>query len=119
MSKSIKSIVTLTKSAAFKIKNQLEIAKKIDPTRDGIIIGTRTRGCNGHTYKMDYTTILEEKNNMEKVLIDDITLYINNKSLLTLIGCEIDYKDDKLFSGFIFNNPNAKGNCGCGESFNI
>ena len=119
MSRSIKSVVILTKAASIKIKNQLEIAKKIDPTRDGIIIGTRTRGCNGHTYKMDYTTILEEKKNMEKVLIDDTPLYIDNKSLLTLIGSEIDYKDDKLFSGYIFNNPNAKGNCGCGESFNV
>ena len=119
MSKSIKSVVTLTKAASIKLQNQLKMAKKVDPNRDGIIIGTRTRGCNGHTYKMNYTTRFEKKTNMEKVLIDNTPLYIDNKSLFTLIGSEIDYKDDQLFSGFIFNNPNAKGNCGCGESFNI
>ena len=119
MSRLVKSVVTLTKAASVKLQNQFRIAKKVNPNRDGIVISTSTRGCNGHTYKMNYTTNCEDKTKMAKVVIDDTPLYIDNKSLFTLIGSEIDYKDELLFSGFIFNNPNAKGKCGCGESFNV
>tara|TARA_A200000113_G_scaffold224348_1_gene242021 strand:- start:559 stop:936 length:378 start_codon:yes stop_codon:yes gene_type:complete len=114
-----KSIVTVTKSAASRLKTLLKLAQKKDSNRDGILISTRQRGCNGHSYKMDYTTRFQCKENMEKVISDGVNIFIDNKSLFTLIGCEVDYENQATYSGFVFNNPNAKGNCGCGESFNI
>ena len=113
-----KSVVTLTNSAAAKLSNMMRLARKINEDRDGVIISTRQRGCNGHSYKMDYTTRFQSKDLMERIDVKGVTLFIDNKSLMRLIGCEVDYVDSSLYSGFVFNNPNAKGSCGCGESFN-
>lgn len=48
-----------------------------------------------------------------------VRILIDSKAQLTLLGTEMDYQTDKLASEFIFNNPNIKGTCGCGESFNV
>lgn len=48
-----------------------------------------------------------------------VRVFIEKKAQLTLLGTEMDYVEDKLSSEFVFNNPNIKGTCGCGESFNI
>jgi iron-sulfur cluster assembly protein len=48
-----------------------------------------------------------------------VTLFVDSKALMFLIGTEMDYVEDKLQSGFVFNNPNEKGRCGCGESFRV
>lgn len=55
----------------------------------------------------------------EEVLQDGVKILIDSKAQLTLLGTEMDYQTDKLASEFIFNNPNIKGTCGCGESFNV
>ncbi|OLY82085.1 Iron-sulfur assembly protein 1 [Smittium mucronatum] len=55
----------------------------------------------------------------EKVTQDGITVFVDSKALLSLIGTEMDYFNGKLASQFIFNNPNIKGACGCGESFMV
>lgn len=55
----------------------------------------------------------------EEVVQDGVRVFIDKKAQLTLLGTEMDFVKSKLSSEFVFNNPNIKGTCGCGESFNI
>lgn len=87
---------------------------------EGIKISTRTRGCSGMSYVIEYA--LKDKNisKFDDVVIrDGVAIYIDAKASMFLIGSEMIYKSDELNSGFDFVNPNEKGRCGCGESFKI
>jgi len=80
-----------------------------------IRLGTRTKGCAGVSYKVEFADIVDMGD--ELVEIDGLKLVIDNKSLIYLIGLVVDFKETELESGFVFENPNKKGECGCGESF--
>lgn len=83
----------------------------------GVRIGVRTKGCSGLSYTLEFA---DEKNEFdEEMEIDGITVLIDPKATMFIIGTEMDYVEDKLESGFVFNNPNEKGRCGCGESFHV
>lgn len=83
----------------------------------GVRIGVRTKGCSGLSYTLEFA---DEKNPFdEEMEVDGITLLIDPKATMFIIGTEMDYVEDKLESGFVFNNPNEKGRCGCGESFHV
>nr|XP_025033651.1 iron-sulfur cluster assembly 1 homolog, mitochondrial [Pelodiscus sinensis] len=103
----------VTPSAVEKIKQLL----KDKPEHVGVKVGVRTRGCNGLSYKLDYTKTKGDSD--EEVVQDGVRVFIEKKAQLTLLGTEMDYVEDKLSSEFVFNNPNIKGTCGCGESFNV
>ena len=75
------------------------------------------KGCNGHSYKISYTN--EKAKFDEVVQEEDIRIILDSKSLLFLVGTEIDFVEDDLRSEFVFKNPQAKSQCGCGESFNF
>ncbi|ONF97511.1 HesB/IscA family protein [Sphingomonas jeddahensis] len=83
----------------------------------GVKLSTPRRGCSGLAYSVDYVT--EAKPFDEKIETDGGTLYVDGGSILYLIGSTMDWVEDDFTAGFVFNNPNAKGACGCGESFTV
>jgi iron-sulfur cluster assembly protein len=109
-----KQAMTVTDAAAERI--QALLVKRGKPSV-GIRIGVRSRGCSGLTYTLEYA---DEKGKYDEVVEDKgVTLLIDPKASMFIIGTEMDYVDDRLQSGFTFRNPNEKGRCGCGESFHV
>jgi iron-sulfur cluster assembly protein len=106
--------MSLTDAAADRIRALL--ARRNRPAV-GIRIGVRSRGCSGLTYTVEYA---DEKGKLDEVVQDKgVTVLIDPKASMFIIGTEMDYVEDKLQSGFTFTNPNEKGRCGCGESFHV
>ena len=93
-----------------------DLAKRGKPT-EGIRIEVRGKGCSGMSYTMEFCDQAEEKDHI--IEQDGLKIFVDPKSILFLIGLEVDYKEDMFKSGFSFSNPNAKGTCGCGESFHV
>ncbi|CAG5924918.1 unnamed protein product, partial [Menidia menidia] len=113
-----RAALTLTPAAVSKIRLLLQDKPEYVSNRHiGLKVGVRTRGCNGLTYTLDYTTDKDKSD--EEVLQDGVRVFIEKKAQLTLLGTEMDFVESMLSSEFVFNNPNIKGTCGCGESFNM
>ncbi|HVA15765.1 MAG TPA: iron-sulfur cluster assembly accessory protein [Stellaceae bacterium] len=109
-----KQAMTVTEAAAGRI--QALLAKRGKPSA-GIRVGVRSRGCSGLTYTLEYA---DEKGKLDDVVeAGGVTILIDPKASMFIIGTEMDYVEDKLQSGFTFRNPNEKGRCGCGESFHV
>ena len=83
----------------------------------GVKLSTPRRGCSGLAYSVDYVT--EETKFDEKIETPGGTFYIDGPSVLYLVGSTMDWVEDDFTAGFVFTNPNAKGACGCGESFMV
>jgi iron-sulfur cluster assembly protein len=83
----------------------------------GVRLSTPKRGCSGLSYSIDYVT--DPKAGDEAIPTPAGTLYVDGASLLYLIGSVMDWQEDDFTAGFTFQNPNAKGSCGCGESFTV
>ena len=97
--------------------NRVEQLLRDNPGNSALKIGVKQRGCNGMSYTL---TLANEKGKFdEEVEQDGVRIIIDSKAQMTLLGTEMDYVESELSSEFIFNNPNIKGTCGCGESFNI
>jgi len=87
--------------------------------REGMMlrIGVSTKGCSGLSYEMSW---VEAAGPGDEVVTDKgVTLLVDRKASLFLIGTMMDYEVKELTSGFTFTNPNEKGRCGCGESFHV
>jgi iron-sulfur cluster assembly protein len=104
----------LTTSAEARIA---ELMSKAPEGAIGVKLSTPRRGCSGLAYSVDYVT--EEKPFDEKIETPGGNFYVDGGSILYLIGSTMDWQEDDFTAGFVFNNPNAKGQCGCGESFTV
>jgi iron-sulfur cluster assembly protein len=80
-------------------------------------IAVSTKGCSGMSYEMEWVPAATPQD--EVVTAHGLTVLVDRKTSLFLIGTTMDYKTDKLTAGFTFENPNEKGRCGCGESFHV
>ena len=83
----------------------------------GVRLSTPRRGCSGLAYSVDY--VREASPLDEKIETPGGLFFVDGASLLYLIGSTMDWQEDDFTAGFVFNNPNAKGACGCGESFTV
>lgn len=109
----VRAALVLTPAAVKKVKEILDGK----PEYIGLKIGVQQRGCNGLSYTLEYAK--EKAKFDEEVVQDGVRVIIDKKAQLTLLGTEMDYIESKLSSEFVFNNPNIKGTCGCGESFTM
>jgi iron-sulfur cluster assembly protein len=105
--------VTITQAAATHVQKYM--AKRGKGV--GLRLGVKTTGCSGLAYKLEYADVISPEDNVfehfgVKVLVDP-------KSLPYIDGTELDFAKEGLNEGFKFNNPNVKGECGCGESFTV
>jgi iron-sulfur cluster assembly accessory protein len=110
-----KDPLILTQAAADRIQELLrgENAKGAI----GIRLGTKRRGCNGLSYTLNYALEKPEKDvAMES---HGVQVFIEPMALFNIVGTVMDWEESELSSEFTFNNPNSKGECGCGESFNV
>lgn len=106
--------LTMTQAAVERIKVLLDQRGK--PSA-GIRIGIRTKGCSGMSYTFEYA---DEKNPYDELVEHEgITVMIDPKAIMFILGTEMDFVEDKMQSGFVFTNPNEKGRCGCGKSFHV
>ena len=108
------SAITLTEAAADRVKALLT---RHDSAAAGLRIGVKSKGCSGLSYSIEYA---DAKGPHDEVVEDKgVTIFIDPKATMFILGSEVDYVEDKLQSGFVFRNPNEKGRCGCGESFHV
>ena len=107
-------IMTLTDAAANRVK---DIIARADRPIVGVRVGVKNGGCAGMSYTMEYA---ESVNPLDEVLEDKgVTVLIEPKAVLFLLGTEMDFETTKLSSQFVFRNPNQTSACGCGESVAI
>ena len=104
----------LTASAEARIA---ELMGKAPADAIGVKLSTPRRGCSGLAYSVDYVS--EAKPFDERIETPGGTLFVDGGSILYLIGSTMDWVEDDFTAGFVFANPNAKGACGCGESFTV
>jgi iron-sulfur cluster assembly protein len=104
-------VMRLTDAAATRIR---DILGKAERPLAGVRVGVKNAGCAGMSYTMEYAESIQPHDEM----IEDkgVKLFIDPKAVMFLLGTEMDFKVDKLSTGFVFNNPNQTSACGCGES---
>lgn len=105
--------IQLSEAAAQHVKGQLDRRGK----GEGIRVGVRTSGCSGLSYVLEFVDTVEPSD--EVFERDGVKVFVDPKSLLYIDGTELDLVKEGLNEGLQFNNPNVKGECGCGESFNV
>ena len=107
-------VMTLTEAAAERVR---EIMNRSERPVLGLRIGVKNGGCAGMEYTMEWA---DRQEKLDEVVEDKgVRIFIDPKAVLFLLGTEMDYRVEKLRSGFIFNNPNQTSACGCGESVQL
>jgi iron-sulfur cluster assembly protein len=106
--------VTLTPGAEQRVA---DLMARAPADAIGVKLSTPRRGCSGLAYSVDY--VMSENPMDEKIVTPGGAFYIDGGSVLYLIGSTMDWREDDFTAGFVFENPNAKGACGCGESFMV
>lgn len=126
--------LTITPAAAARINFLISQHNLNNPGTEGpavgIRLGTKKRGCNGLSYTLNYAYENHIKNHPrdEAMTIklpspemegNGLKVFVEPMALMNVIGTNMDFVDDEMSSEFTFTNPNSKGECGCGESFNV
>jgi iron-sulfur cluster assembly protein len=107
-------VVTLTEAAAERVR---EIMAKAEKPYAGLRVGVKNGGCAGQEYVLEYA---EAANPLDEVVEDKgVTILVEPKAVLFLIGTVVDYDVNRLSAKFVFRNPNETDACGCGESVTI
>ena len=107
-------MVTVTETAAEKIKTMLQDQGNPEHGLRMMIAGG---GCSGFQYRLAFD---KESSETDQVIEQDgVKVFVDMKSAIYLMGAELDYVEGLMGAGFKINNPNAKGTCGCGESFHV
>ena len=107
-------VMTLTEAAAQRVR---EIMNRSERPVAGLRVGVKNGGCAGMEYTMEWA---DRQEKLDEVVEDKgVTIFIDPKAVLFLLGTEMDYRVEKLKSGFVFNNPNQTSACGCGESVQL
>ncbi|MCW2367687.1 iron-sulfur cluster assembly protein [Sphingobium sp. B7D2B] len=106
--------VTLTPAAEQRVA---DLMAKAPEGAMGVKLSTPRRGCSGLAYSVDYVSEVAPFD--ERIETPGGLFFIDAASVLYLIGSTMDWVEDDFTAGFVFNNPNAKGACGCGESFTV
>ena len=110
----MKQIITLSDSAALRIK---EIMSNAEKNALGVRVGVKSGGCAGMSYVMEYAK--EINPNDEVIEQKGVKLFVDPGAVMYLLGTEMDFKKEELSSTLVFKNPNETERCGCGESFKI
>jgi len=107
-------MITISNSAKERL---LYLLEKDNNKKPFVRVGVESGGCSGLSYKLDF----DDKKETEDELIENngVSLLVNKKSYLYLIGTTLEFSDGLNGKGFVFNNPNANRTCGCGESFSL
>lgn len=105
--------ITLTENAANRVKAFLSNRGK----GVGLRLGIKTSGCSGMAYLLEFADEIHDDDNIFEDKL--VKIIVDQKSLVYIDGTELDFVKEGLNEGFKFNNPNARNECGCGESFNV
>ena len=104
------SVISLTEAAAARVR---ELVAGSDRPLTGLRVGVKNAGCAGMAYTMD---MVETPNPADDVVSQHgVTVFVDPKAVLFLLGTTMDFETTKLRSGFVFHNPNEVSSCGCGE----
>jgi iron-sulfur cluster assembly protein len=107
-------VVTLSDAAAERVR---EIMAKAEKPYAGLRVGVKNGGCAGQEYVLEYASAVDP---LDEVVEDKgVTILVEPKAVLFLLGTVIDYEVTKLSAKFVFRNPNETDACGCGESVTI
>jgi len=109
-----RAALTLTAAAEARIA---ELMARAPEGTVGVKLSTPRRGCSGLAYSVDY--VAEPSPLDERIETPAGPFFVDSASVLYLIGSVMDWREDDFAAGFVFDNPNAKGQCGCGESFTV
>jgi iron-sulfur cluster assembly protein len=107
-------VMRLTDAAATRVR---ELSARADSEIVGLRVGVKNGGCAGMSYTVEYAHDIRPTD--EVVEDKGVTILVDPKAVLFLLGTEMDFKVDKLSAQFVFNNPNQTGACGCGESVQL
>jgi iron-sulfur cluster assembly accessory protein len=115
-----KNPIIVTDRAAARIRELLQGESAVAAGAVGLRLGVKRRGCNGLSYTLNYATAETVKAGKDIPMESHgIQVYIDPMALFNVVGTVMDWEESEMASEFTFQNPNSKGECGCGESFNV
>ncbi|MBT4922337.1 MAG: iron-sulfur cluster assembly accessory protein [Rickettsiales bacterium] len=112
-----KQIITITDNAAKYISSIIQQGQQKNKAYIGLRIGIEKGGFRGNKYDFQYTNTKHEHD--KEVVDKGVKLFIDPAATIQIIGSQMDYEDGMISSGFVFNNPNELGRCGCGKSVQL